>query len=286
MPYFGVHESISGGFDAAVNKVKTNGFDCVQIFSANASRWLAKPILASAAEKFQRALAETGVSRPLIHDSYLINIASVNPELLEKSIRAFTEELERAATLGIPWVVMHPGSAKDDSRESALARAAQSFDRIFEAIPENKTTVLIETTAGQGAYLGSSFEEIASIINASAHPDRFGVCFDTCHSFVAGYDIATRDGYERTFEEFDKTIGLERLQAFHLNDAVKGLGSHLDRHAHIGRGALGEDAFRFIVNDPRFKELPMYLETPKGTAEDGREWDVINLQRLRSLMEQ
>lgn len=285
MPYFGVRESISGGFDAAVKKVKANGFDCIQIFSANASRWDAKPILASESEKFQRALAETGISRPLIHDSYLINIASANPELLEKSINAFREELERAAALGIPQVVMHPGSAKDDTRESALSRAAQSFDRIFEAIPENKTTVLIETMAGQGSCLGSTFEEIASIIRASDHPDRFGVCFDTCHSFVAGYDIATRDGYERAFEEFDKTIGLERLKAFHLNDTEKGLGSHLDRHAHIGMGALGEDAFRFIVNDPRFKELPMYLETPKGTTEDGQEWDVINLQRLRSLIE-
>ena len=164
MPYFGVHESISLGFDAAVRKVASVGFDCVQIFSANASRWQNKPIDPKAAERFQTALKEMGVSRPLIHDSYLVNVASVNPELLEKSIAAFKEELIRADALGIPCVVMHPGSAKDDTRENALRRASESFDRIFRELPEtNRIIVLVETTAGQGAYLGATFEEIAAI---------------------------------------------------------------------------------------------------------------------------
>ncbi|MBR0225510.1 MAG: deoxyribonuclease IV [Thermoguttaceae bacterium] len=286
MPYFGVHESISAGFDAAVRKVASVGFDCVQIFSANASRWQSKPIDPTAAERFQTALAETGVVKPLIHDSYLVNIASVDPELLAKSIEAFKAEMTRADALGVPCVVMHPGSAKDDTRENALARASRSFDQIIEELPEsNRVTILVETTAGQGSYLGATFEEIAAIIDNTSFRDRFGVCFDTCHSFVAGYDFQSRDGYERTFEEFDRVIGLERLMAFHLNDAVKGLGSRLDRHAHIGYGALGLEPFRYIVNDPRFKELPMYLETPKTTNEDGEEWDAVNLRALKSLLE-
>lgn len=285
MPYFGVHESISAGFDKAVHKVASVGFDCIQIFSANASRWQAKPIDPKAAEKFQEALRTTGVGMPLIHDSYLINIASVNPELLEKSIAAFTAELERASALGVPCVVMHPGSAKDDTRENALVRASKSFDQIFSALPaENTVKVLLETTAGQGSYLGASFEEIAAIIAGSDHKDRFGVCFDTCHSFVAGYDISTYNAFMKTFDSFEKVLGIERLQAFHLNDTVKGLGSHLDRHAHIGHGALGLEPFRYLVNDPRFAKLPMYLETPKETTEEGEEWDAINLKTLKSLL--
>ena len=286
MPYFGVHESISSGFDAAVRKVASVGFDCVQIFSANASRWQSKPIDPKAAERFQAAMKETGVVKPLIHDSYLINIASVNPELLEKSIAAFKEELIRADALGVPCVVMHPGSAKDDTRENALRRASESFDRIFRELPEsNRVVVLVETTAGQGAYLGATFEEIAAIIDGTDHKDRFGVCFDTCHSYVAGYDFATRDAFERTFDEFDRVVGLERLKAFHFNDAVKGLGSKLDRHAHIGHGALGLEPFRLIVNDPRFAELPMYLETPKGQTPEGEDWDAVNLRELKNILE-
>ena len=286
MPYFGVHESISKGFAAAVETSSKNGFDCVQIFSANASRWQNKPIDPSAAEKFQAALTRTGMRDPLIHDSYLINLASVNEELLAKSIAAFTEEMERAAALGISRVVMHPGSSKDDTRENGLARVSRSLDAIFAALPASNTVqVLLETTAGQGSYLGATFDELATIIRASDAPDRLAVCFDTCHAAVAGYDITTRDGYARVFDEFDAIVGLDRLVAFHLNDAVKGVGSRLDRHAHIGFGALGLDAFRMIVNDARFADRPMYLETPKGQTDDGRDWDVVNLEALRALME-
>ncbi len=285
MPYFGVHESISKGFDAAVKTAAKNGFQCVQIFSANASRWKSKEIDPAAALKFQQALVETGMTAPLVHDSYLVNLASVNDELLAKSIEAFADELKRTSALGIPNVVMHPGSAKDDTRENGLDRVARSLDSIFAANPDVKTQVLLETTAGQGSYLGATFEELAAIINASDYPDRLAVCFDTCHAFVAGYDISQRDAYEKTFDEFDRIIGLDRLVAFHLNDCVKGLGSHLDRHAHIGRGALGFEPFKLIVNDPRFRELPMYLETPKGTTDDDHDWDVVNLTALKALLE-
>ena len=284
MPYFGVHESISNGFDGAVRTVAANGFQCLQIFSANASRWKNKTIEPSAAKKFQDALNDCGVVMPLIHDSYLINLASVNPELHAKSISAFTEEIRRAHALGVPKVVMHPGSSKDDTRANGLARVAQSFDAIFASSPEISVKVLLETTAGQGSYLGATFQELKTIIDATDFPDRFGVCFDTCHAFVAGYDISTKDAYERTFDEFDRTLGIERLEAFHLNDTVKGLGSHLDRHAHIGEGALGIEQFRFIVNDARFRETPMYLETPKETTANGESWDCVNLRRLKELL--
>ena len=285
MPYFGVHESIAKGFDAAARAAKANGFDCVQIFSANASRWSGKPIEPRAAQQFQTALQETGIVMPLVHDSYLVNLASVNPDLLAKSIAAFTDELIRCEALGIPRVVMHPGSAKDDTRANGLARVARSLDAVFDALPTNKTQVLVETTAGQGAYLGADFDEIAAIINACSHKDRLGVCFDTCHALVAGVDFTTRDAYERTFDRFDQIVGLDRLVAFHLNDSVKGLGSHLDRHAHIGHGALGLEPFRMLVNDPRFSAAPMYLETPKGETDDGESWDVVNLRTLKSLLE-
>lgn len=288
MPYFGVHESISGGFENAIFSASANGFDCVQIFSKNASRWQAKPLEARSAEKFRDALTQTGLIMPLIHDSYLINLASPDPEQRAKSIAAFTDELVRAAILGIPSVVMHPGSAKDDTVENGIARVAAAFDEIFDSLPEtNKTRVLVETTAGQGAYLGSKFDEIAAILAATSakYSDRLAVCFDTCHSFAAGYDFSTPEKFASVFGEFDDKIGLDRLAAFHLNDSVKGLGSNVDRHAHIGQGALGLEPFRLIVNEERFRDLPMYLETPKGETPDGDDWDAVNLRTLKGLIE-
>lgn len=284
MPYFGVHQSISAGFDAAVYDAAAMGYDCVQIFSGNSNRWDNKPISETAARKFQEALAKTGQYDPLVHDSYLINLASPDEALHEKSVARFTDELVRAQILGVPRVVMHPGAAKDDSKEAALDRVARSFDRIFESIPENTTQVLVETTAGQGSYLGGTFEEIAAIIAACDHKDRLGVCLDTCHVFAAGYDFRTKAAYDAMFEQFDGTIGLDRLAAFHLNDSMKKLESHGDRHDHIGKGEIGLDAFAMLINDPRFAQKPMYLETPKKETEEGEAWDVLNLKALKALL--
>ncbi|MDO5309596.1 MAG: deoxyribonuclease IV [Planctomycetia bacterium] len=286
MPYFGVHESINGGFAAAVQRISANGFDAIQIFSGNASRWENKSISPEDAQEFQKALREEKIEHTLIHDSYLINIASVDPEKLARSQSRFTDELLRAELLGVPYLVMHPGSFKDDARENGVARASQSFDTIFQALPSsNQVTVLVEITAGQGSYLGSTFEEIAAIINGSAYASRLGVCFDTCHAFASGYDFLTRDAYLRVMDDFDKVLGLDKLMAFHLNDSMKGLASHVDRHTHIGLGALGLEPFRLIVNDPRFKDTPMYLETPKGENENGEDWDKVNLATLRALLQ-
>jgi len=290
MPYFGVHESISGGHDKAVLAAADAGFDCVQLFSKNSSQWKAFPLIEQAGTQFQQALQSRNIRFPLVHDSYLINLASAKEDLRQRSIAAFADELERTAALGIPWIVMHPGSPTGDesnnAEENGLRRIAEAFDMIFEQM-QTAVLVLLETTAGQGSNLGWKFEHLARIIELSASPDRFGVCVDTCHITAAGYSLAAPKEYDAVFKQFDEMIGLDRLKAFHLNDSVKGVGSRVDRHAHIGHGALGLEPFRLLVNDPRFAELPMYLETPKGTIEVGGEsldWDVVNLRTLKSLL--
>jgi len=291
MPYFGVHESISGGHDRAVSAAADAGFDCVQLFSKNSSQWKAPPLTEKEGQRFQQALQSRNIRFPLVHDSYLINLASGKEELRQKSIAAFAKELERTAVLGIPWIVMHPGSPTGDesknAEENGLQRIAEAFDTIFRQT-KTSVTVLLETTAGQGTNLGWKFEHLAQIIERSKSPERFGVCVDTCHITAAGYSLAAPKEYEATFEQFDTIIGLARLKAFHLNDSVKGVGSRVDRHAHIGHGTLGLEPFRMLVNDARFSELPMYLETPKGAVELNGEtvdWDVANLRTLKSLLD-
>ena len=292
MPYFGVHESISGGHDKAVIAAANAGFDCVQLFSKNSSQWKATPLADKEGERFQQALQSRKIRFPLVHDSYLINLASGKEDLRQKSIMAFADELERTALLGIPWIVMHPGSPTGDESKNAedngLCRIAEAFNVIFQQTKTSAPSVmvLLETTAGQGSNLGWKFEHLARIIELSACSERFGVCVDTCHITAAGYSLASSKEYDATFEQFDQIIGLDRLKAFHLNDTVKGIGSRVDRHAHIGHGALGREPFRFLVNDPRFANLPMYLETPKGTVDINGEtldWDVVNLRTLKSL---
>ncbi|MBR5626020.1 MAG: deoxyribonuclease IV [Thermoguttaceae bacterium] len=286
MPKFGAHESISGGLENAVLTASALGFDTVQLFSKNSNQWKAKPIDNRSVQKFRDAMSQTGIVSPLIHDSYLINLASPKTELFEKSLAAFHEEIERAAALGVRQLVMHPGSYTEDTEENGLKRIAAAFDTIFQSVPDS-VLVLLETTAGQGTNLGYKFEQLAEIIAQSSYPERFGVCIDTCHVFAAGYDISTQKGYDQVMNNFDRILGLERLKAFHLNDSVKGLGSRVDRHTHLGHGTLGVEPFGFIVNDPRLAELPMYLETPKGETEvNGKllDWDVVNLRTLKSLI--
>jgi deoxyribonuclease-4 len=293
MPFFVLHASISGGHDKAVSAAADAGFHCVQIFSKNSSQWKAPPITIAEGERFRRALTTRKMCFPLVHDSYLINLASAKDELRQISITAFADELKRAVTLGIQRVVMHPGSPTGDesvnAEENGLRRIAGSFDMIFEQTKTSATsvTVLLETTAGQGSHLGWKFEHLARIIELSSHPERFGVCVDTCHLIAAGYSLATQKDYNETFKQFNDIIGLERLKAFHLNDSMTGIGSRVDRHAHIGHGALGLEPFRFLVNDERFADMPMYLETPKGTLERNGEsinWDAVNLRTLKNLV--
>ena len=286
MPLFGVHESIADGFDQAVFHAAEMGFDTIQIFSKNSNRWSAKPIPMETAAQFREALQKTGCSRPVIHDSYLINAASPNEVLRTKSINALIDELNRADLLGISGVVMHPGAYTTGTEDSGLRLVAESLDLVFQET-DSSALILLETTAGQGTCLGSRFEHLVEIIEQSHYLERLGICLDTCHIFAAGYDFQTKTNYEKMMAEFDTVIGLDRLKALHLNDSVKGCGSRVDRHAAIGYGAIGKEAFGFFVNDPRLSMLPMILETPKGMVEiDGiaEDWDQVNLRTLRSLV--
>lgn len=285
MPLFGVHESIASGFDEAVFAASTHLFDTVQIFSKNSNQWNAKPIDAEAVERFQIALETTGLESPIIHDSYLINVASPKGDLRSKSVAALIDELERAKVLGISNVIMHPGAYTEGDEKSGLRLIAESLDAVFKDGPKGPN-ILLETTAGQGTNLGHRFEHLAEIIQKSNYPDRLGVCLDTCHVFAAGYSFATPKEYDKMMAEFDSVIGLDRLKAFHLNDSVRELGSRVDRHEAIGFGKIGREPFGFFVNDPRFAHHAMYLETPKGTLEVSdslEDWDAINLRTLREL---
>lgn len=283
MPLLGAHMSISGGYYKAVAAAAELGMDCVQLFTKNNNQWNAKPITPSEIEDFRSTLKQTGLQAPVAHDSYLINLASPKPELWQKSVDAFKHELERAEALGLMGVVMHPGAYVDSTPEEGLARIVAALDEIHAATAGLKTLTLLETTAGQGSTLGAQFAELGWIIQHAKHPERLGVCVDTCHIFAAGYPLIEQADYESTFTQFDTLIGIERIKAFHLNDSLKPLASRVDRHAHIGEGFLGLEPFRHVLNDPRFKTIPMYLETPKGEA-DGEQLDARNLRTLRSLM--
>lgn len=279
--YLGAHMSISGGLHLAIDRAVAAGCGVLQIFTRNSNQWRGKPVSEVEAALFKQKFVASGLREVISHDIYLINLASPPGDTRDKSLAAFRDELETCARLGISKVVMHPGSHLADSPQSGLERVIAAFDQLFEEVPQFEGRVLIETTAGQGSNLGRTFEELGAIINMSRFPDKFGVCFDTCHTFAAGYDTATEDGYADTMQQFDRLIGLDRLHCFHFNDSKKGLGSRVDRHEHIGQGALGLNPFRFILNDPRFATVPKILETPKG---DKDEMDAVNLGVLRNLV--
>lgn len=279
----GAHMSITGGYYKAVEKAAALGMSTCQIFTKNNNQWRAKPITAAEADQFQGALRESGVVQPISHASYLINLASPDPALRRKSIDAFVIELRRAEQLGIGYVVLHPGSYTTSSESEGLANVIASLDEVHRQTPGVTAHCLLENTAGQGSNLGWQFEQLQSILDGVKHTERLGVCFDTCHAFAAGYPLAQRKDYLRTMRELNRTVGVVRIKAFHLNDSRRELGSRVDRHEHIGRGQIGLDAFRHLLADRRFRGIPKYLETPKGD-ENGEELDVVNLRTLRSLV--
>jgi deoxyribonuclease IV len=279
---FGAHMSISGGLYKAFGHGERAGCDTIQIFSKNQQQWRGKPLTEQDIEQFKAAQARTGYGPIVVHDSYLINLASPNDELWEKSIAAFGDELERCAALGIPYLVTHPGAHTGSGEDTGLRREAEALNRLFDAGTGLGVTVLLETTAGQGTCLGHRFEHLAQLVELSSHAERLGVCVDTCHILAAGYDIRTPEASAATFAEFDRVVGLDRIKAFHLNDSQKDLGSRVDRHAHIGAGCVGLEGFRAIVNHPAFADLPMILETPKG---DDLAEDIENLGKLRGLIQ-
>jgi deoxyribonuclease-4 len=275
--------SVAGGCHKAVEAAGRYGMDCVQIFTKNNNQWACRPLTSDDAARFRGALDELGIARPCGHAGYLINLASPDPVLWQKSLDAFVVELERGEALGLEGLVIHPGSYVDSSEEQGLRQIVRALDQALAHTDGMQVEVWLETTAGQGSSLGYRFEHLQFLLDEVASNERLGICIDSCHLFAAGYPLASAAEYDGTMEQFDRTVGLDRVRAFHLNDSKRPLGSRVDRHEHIGEGQLGLTPFRRIINDPRFADLPMYLETPKGER-DGRDLDATNLATLRSLL--
>jgi deoxyribonuclease-4 len=261
---------------------KVLGCDTVQLFTKNNNQWNAKPFTDEDLVSFHQTLVDTGLHLPTAHDSYLINLASPDATLYRRSLEAFVIEVQRAEALGLTYLVMHPGAATDGNDQAGLKRIAKALDEVHKRCASCRVQVLLETTAGQGNSLGHRFEHLARLLELVKQPERLGVCFDTCHVFAAGYGLATAKEYKATMLEFDRVVGLKLLRCFHVNDSLKPQGSRVDRHAHLGRGYLGLEAFRLLVNDVRFKDRPMILETPKEDG-DNDNMDTVNLKVLRDL---
>ncbi len=280
-PLLGAHMSIAGGVGNALLDGKKVDCDAIQIFTKSSRQWASKPYTKEEIEQFRINQKETGIATVIAHDSYLLNLCSPDTGLRKRSVVAFIDELERCEILGVTNLVAHPGAHVGAGEAEGIKLIAKSLDEIHKSCPGYKVKVTLEITAGQGSNLGYRFEQIGNMIDATKESDRIRVCFDTEHAFAAGYDIRTKEGYERTFTEFEEAIGIDRLAAFHLNDSKKEFHSRVDRHEHIGKGYIGVEAFRLLLNDKRFWGLPMCLETPKGP--DLKE-DRENLTLLRSLI--
>lgn len=278
----GAHMSIAGGLDRAPLRGRQAGCDTIQLFTKSNRQWQAKPLTDRETAAYRAALTATGIGPVVAHDCYLINLAAPAAPTWRRSVAAFREEMERAEQLGIPFLVTHPGAHLGAGEAAGIARVAEALNTLHAALPDLALQVLLETTAGQGTSLGRRFEEIAAILERVEAAHRVGVCLDTCHLFAAGYDIRTPAGYAKTVQDLAACVGIGRVQAIHLNDSKGGLGSRLDRHAHIGEGSLGTAAFRLLLTDPRFRRIPMILETPKD-GDDGSA-DRRNLARLRRLL--
>lgn len=274
----GAHVSTAGGVQNAPKNADHIGCNVIQIFSKNQTRWQSPPISDKSLEGWKKNREKFNIEFVVIHDSYLINLSAPDPEKREKSVAAFMDEMERAHQLEIPWLLTHPGSHLNEGEEWGIRENAASINRILAEFPHDDVNIVLETTAGQGTNLGYKFEHLRDIIAQVEQPERLAVCIDTCHIFAAGYELRTEDGYQQTFMDFDRIIGLDRLVNFHINDSRKPLGSRRDRHDHIGEGEIGLEAFRMLMNDPRFTRIPKILETPGGEDDYPR-----NLETLRSL---
>ena len=278
----GAHMSIAGGIDLAVERAASVGCTALQIFTKSSNQWAARPLPEDEVERFRQAVVRHRVERVVAHDSYLINLCSPDDALWRKSIDACALELARCERLGVPWLVTHPGGHMGRGEEYGIGRMAEAIDAIHGRVPAGSSSLALETTAGQGTVIGHRFEQIAAIIARAATPARIGVCLDTCHVFAAGYDLRTPVAYAETMARFSDILGWPRLVAVHVNDSKKDLGARVDRHEHIGKGYLGLEAFRLLMNDERLQAVPLVLETPKD--ETCRE-DVMNLETLMGLVD-
>ncbi len=279
-PILGAHMSIAGEVGEALSRGKQAGCECIQIFTKSSRQWASKPFSKQEIETFKRNQLETGIANVIAHDSYLVNLGAPDEALRIKSVKGFIDELQRCEALGVPTLVAHPGAHVGSGEDAGIRMIAKSIDEAHATCKGFEVKIALEITAGQGSTLGCNFQQMGRIFDAVKENDRLRLCFDTEHAFASGYDLRTAEGYENTFSELDQYIGLKRIVAFHLNDSVKDFNSKVDRHQHIGKGFIGLDAFRRLLNDRRFFGLPMCLETPKGP--DLKE-DIENLATLKGL---
>jgi len=278
---FGAHESIAGGVYKAIERGKEATCDTIQIFNKNNNSWKAAELKPDDVEKYFKLIDELGVTVATSHTSYLINIASPDKALYEKSINSLAEEMDRCNTLKIPTLVLHPGSHVGTGEAEGIKRVGKAINKLFKILNNNECTLLLESTAGQGSHLGYTFEQLAEMIDLVDNQDHIGVCMDTCHIFSAGYPLTDPKDYKKTMKSFNDTVGLDKLNIIHMNDSKKPFGEKKDRHEHIGKGEIGIEAFRNFVNDRRLEKVPMILETPKG---DDLKDDIENLKILRGLV--
>ncbi len=281
---FGAHMSIAGGYYRSVELAKAAGCDCVQLFTKNNNQWACKPISDEDVDLFREALKRDAICRPLAHASYLINLASPNSELWNKSIEATVVEWQRAEQLGLDGVVVHPGAFMDSSEEKGLERIAKAIEKAFKKAKPKASWLLLENTAGQGSSLGWKIEHLGWLIERTGSAMNVGICLDTCHAHAAGYDLSEPKGLKSLVADLEAHGLREALRAIHLNDSKKGCGSRVDRHEHIGLGTIGLEGFKRFLKHPMVKKLPMYLETDKGKNDDGCDWDMVNLETLRQLV--
>ncbi|KPL00925.1 MAG: endonuclease IV [candidate division Zixibacteria bacterium SM23_73_3] len=277
----GAHMSISGGVFNALLCGQELECTTIQIFTKNNNQWKAKELFPEDVKKFFENQKTTGISPVVGHNGYLINLASPKDNVYDQSKESMLVELKRAELLGLPYLVMHPGSHLGKGEKEGIKKIVRSIDWLHQKTKGFKVKILLETTAGQGSAIGHRFEHLAEIIERVKDNERLGVCYDTCHTFAAGYDIRTKKAYQATFKEFDNSIGLNRLGVIHVNDSLKDLGSRVDRHQHIGEGKIGLEGFRLLMNDKRWEKIPKILETPKG---EGAARDIKNLNLLKSLV--
>lgn len=285
LPRFGAHMSVAGGLENAFSAGVQVGCDCLQIFVKNQRQWKAASLTEDQISRYKQACSDTNLAPVVAHASYLLNLAS--PELTnrKKSIRAMIDELQRCEALGVSALIFHPGAHMKDTMQNGIKHIAQSLDEVHQACTGYKSMILLETTAGQGSAIGWQFDQLADIFEQTKEPELLGVCLDTCHLFAAGYDFRKKAGYEQMMDEMDQSFGVEKVKCIHTNDSKKECGSRVDRHEHIGKGKIGLEGFKHFVNDKRFYDIPMILETPKGEDGRGTPYDKVNMKRLRSMVD-
>ncbi len=281
--------SVAGGLPLAIARAHLHRCDTLQIFTKNASQWRARPLATAEIDAFKQAAHDTHISPIVAHASYLINLATTNAAIRTQSIAALGEEVDRAEALGLLGVVLHPGARISAPAADAISLIVEALTQVLSARTSGKTMILLEHTAGQGSTMGSTFEEIAAMLDGTKLAARMGVCLDTCHLLASGYDLCSEAGYRSTFESFERLIGLERLKVFHVNDSKKPCMSRVDRHEHIGKGCIGLEPFKRLLNDQRFANLPMILETEKTESRDRGKIEIdpldeMNLSTLRRLL--